>query len=179
MAIKKIGWENSNVQNVFLDLHNNPSTILKSWRLCTDFGTWDFACVGLWYSTLRSRINVQVNRDGGTVEGTCPPNFGHYRKVNREGIENRLLVFASKFIGSFLPVKSSNFLTFRRVSPIIENHKLIWFCFYFYFRKTTFLVFTIIRCQLNNFENWLFTFCLLGKGRGIWTWKIWIKFGLT
>ena len=46
------------------------------------------------------------------------------RKVNRKGIENNLLVFASKFTGAgnFLPVKSSNFFNFRRVSPVIDNH---------------------------------------------------------
>ena len=42
-------------------------------------------------------------------------------KVNRKGIENNLLVFASKFTGTgnFLP---SNCFNFRRVSPVIDNH---------------------------------------------------------
>jgi hypothetical protein len=59
----------------------------------------------------------------------APPNFGHYvkGKVNRKGIENHLLVFASKFTGTgnFLPVKSSDFFNFRRVSPVIDNHRLL------------------------------------------------------
>ena len=58
------------------------------------------------------------------------------RKVNRKGIENNLLVFASKFTGAgnFLPVKSSNFFNFRRVSPVIDNQLIIDY-YDFIFRK--------------------------------------------
>ena len=97
----------------------------------TDFGTWDFVlskiCISwtlVFYFTVQNKCSITgpVEMWRGTGS-TNPPKFWPIWKSEQRN--NRLLDFASKLIGSGLPVKSSNFLSFRCNSPIIDNHRLL------------------------------------------------------